>query len=80
MTNIGGAIANGATFNLFDWGSATGTFSAVNLPSLDGPLSWDQSNLYTNGTITVIPEPNAAALLGGLGTLLLVRRRRDRKI
>lgn len=78
VTNIGGTIANGATFNLFDWGSATGTFSAVNLPALDGPLSWDQSNLYTNGTLTVIPEPNAAALLGCLGTLLLVRRKRDR--
>jgi autotransporter-associated beta strand protein len=27
-------------------------------------------------TLTVVPEPNAAALLGGLGTLLLLRRRR----
>jgi fibronectin-binding autotransporter adhesin len=27
-------------------------------------------------TITVVPEPNVAALLGGLGTLLLLRRRR----
>ena len=32
------------------------------------------SNTYV--TITAIPEPNAAALLGGLGTLLLLRRRR----
>lgn len=35
---------------------------------------------YTDGgkylTLTVIPEPNVAALLGGLGTLLLLRRRR----
>jgi hypothetical protein len=27
-------------------------------------------------TMTVIPEPNVAALLGGLGTLFLLRRRR----
>jgi hypothetical protein len=28
-------------------------------------------------TMTAIPEPNVAALLGGLGTLLLLRRRRN---
>lgn len=27
-------------------------------------------------TITAIPEPNVAALLGGLGAILLLRRRR----
>lgn len=39
---------------------------------LNGGLS--ASNTYV--TITAIPEPNAAALLGGLGTLVLLRRRR----
>ncbi|MFM2199585.1 MAG: hypothetical protein RLZZ505_3017, partial [Verrucomicrobiota bacterium] len=29
-----------------------------------------------SGTLTVIPEPNAAALLGAFGTLFLLRRRR----
>jgi hypothetical protein len=28
-------------------------------------------------TLTVVPEPNVAALLGGLGVLALLRRRRD---
>ena len=75
VTNIGGTLIDGDTFNLFDWGSTSGSFSRVNLPGLDGGLSWDQSNLYVNGQITVVPEP-AAALLGGLGMLALMRRRR----
>jgi len=78
VTNIGGTLSNGDTFDLFDWGSATGTFSAVNLPALDGSLSWDQSNLYTTGTISVVPEPNTATLLGGIGALALLRRRREK--
>ena len=28
----------------------------INLPPLDG-FMWDTSNLYNNGTITVVPEP-----------------------
>ena len=76
VTNIGAALANGDTFNLFDWGTtASGTFSTVSLPGLTDGLTWDQSQLYTNGTITVVPEPSAA-LLGGLGMLALLRRRR----
>jgi autotransporter-associated beta strand protein len=75
VTNIGAALANGDVFNLFDWGSASGTFDSVSLPSLTGDLTWDQSQLYTSGTITVIPEPSAA-LLGGLGLLVLLRRKR----
>jgi autotransporter-associated beta strand protein len=75
VTNIGGTLLNGDTFNLFDWGSTSGAFSSVNLPGLDTGLTWDQSNLYVNGQIAVVPEP-AAALLGGLGLLALLRRRR----
>ena len=75
VTNIGAALVNGDVFNLFDWGSASGTFDSVSLPTLSEGLTWDQSQLYTNGTITVVPEPGAA-LLGGLGMLVLLRRRR----
>ena len=76
VTNIGAALANGDVFNLFDWGTtASGMFSTVSLPGLTGDLTWDQSKLYTNGTISVVPEPDAA-LLGGLGVLMLLRRRR----
>ena len=76
VTNIGGTLVNGDVFNLFDWGSTSGAFSSVNLPALTGSLAWDQSNLYTNGTIAVIPEPRAA-LIGGIGMLILLRRRRS---
>jgi autotransporter-associated beta strand protein len=38
------------TFNLFDWGTESGTFSAVNLPA---GYTWDSSQLYVNGTIRV---------------------------
>lgn len=67
-------FTNGMLFNLFDASSFTGTFGTLNLPALTGGLTW-QNDLLSNGTITVIPEPNVAALLGGLSTLCLLRRR-----
>jgi fibronectin-binding autotransporter adhesin len=77
VANIGGTLQNGDVFDLFDWGTKTGTFATVNLPDITPlGLSWDQSNLYTNGTIAIIPEPNIAALLGAFGLLGLLRRRR----
>lgn len=75
VTNIGGPLVANDTFNLFDWNTVAGNFSAVNLPALTGGLIW-QNNLLTNGTITVIPEANVAALIGGFGALALLRRRR----
>ncbi len=46
--------AAGQSFNLFDWGSKTGTFSSLSLPSLSGSLTWDTSQLYTNGVLGVV--------------------------
>ena len=72
----------GATgwYKLVDWTSTTTfvdtDFVATNLGSgLTGEFTVDSgtSALYLN----VIPEPNVAALLGGLGTLMLLRRRRN---
>ena len=78
VTNIGSSLIAGDTFNLFDWGTTSGTFSTVNLPALGSGLEWDQSNLYSTGQLAVaaIPEPNVAALLGGVGMLALLRRRK----
>jgi MYXO-CTERM domain-containing protein len=76
----GFTAAQGDSFNLFD---AT-TFNASGftvetdlvLPTLGIGLTWDTSTFTTNGVISVVPEPEAA-LLGGLGLLVLLRRRRD---
>ncbi len=66
-------------YKLVDWASATGfsngDFVATNLTSgLTGTFNVDSgtSALY----LTVIPEPNIASLIGALGGILLLRRRR----
>jgi autotransporter-associated beta strand protein len=68
-------FASGMVFNLFDASSFSGSFDTVNLPTLTEGLTW-QNDLASNGTLAVIPEPSASALLGSLGILALLRRRR----
>lgn len=51
LTNIGGALANGNSFNLFD-GTLSGTFTTLNLPG--GLAHWNISDLNVGGTITYI--------------------------
>ncbi len=65
----------GDQFQLFTFGSETGTFSTVNLPY---PYTWDTSKLYTQGivSVTAVPEPTMIGLLG-LGSLALRRRARS---
>ncbi len=52
----------GESFQLFD-GEISGGFNYVSLPALGNGLTWNTSNLDTNGTITVTPEPSSLALL-----------------
>ena len=67
-------------FRLFDWaGTTTRTgfftedFSAI---TLEPGLSIDTSNLYTLGTISIVPEPSGVLLIfGGLGCVLQRRSR-----
>jgi hypothetical protein len=63
----------GRTFDLFDWTgvNATGNFS------ISSPFSWDLSNLYSTGevTLTAIPEPATARLLLVVGAAVSIRRR-----
>ena len=54
---------------------SSGTLSSVNLPALDSGLTWDDTGLYTSGTIAVIPEPYTPLLLARAGILGLRRRR-----
>ena len=81
----------GDAWKLFDWsgilgGTApvegTNGFSAINLPILEAGYTWDVSQLFTTGEITVnslsgVPEPTRAVLLL-LGLLGLISRRRRR--
>lgn len=81
------------TWNLFDMASETGTFATIALTDqysgslLDTDLNgvWDLTSgsntwTFTESTgalnLVVVPEPRAA-LLGGLGMLALLRRRRN---
>lgn len=60
------------TFDLFDFGSLTGAFNFVNLPSLDPGLEWDTSNLLVDGTISVAvydADYNDNGLVDGLDLL-----------
>lgn len=77
-----------AAYNLFDAGAITGTFSSVSVGAIDlaydlGTDSWSADsgpNTYSfnesTGVLTVVPEP-AGASLGLVGTLLVLRRRRQ---
>ena len=49
----GFAPAAGNSFDILDWGSLAGTFSAVQLPTLAGGLAWNASQLYTTGVLSV---------------------------
>ncbi len=81
------------TWNLFDMASKTGAFTSITLADqysgnlLDGDLNgvWDLTSgnntwVFNESTgsldLTVIPEPKAA-LLGAIGLLLILRRRRN---
>ena len=67
----------GDMFDLFNWGSRSGTFDSVNLPTLNNGLLWDSGNLYTDGSLRVVPEPGVVTLLVSTLALLGLRRRSD---
>ena len=64
VTNIGGALAPGNTFDLFD-GTLSGSFSTLNLPN--GASHWNTSDLNIGGTIAYVnANPVAANLSVGV--------------
>lgn len=67
----------GDSFLVFqDWNDYAGTFSSITGTDLGDGLSFDTSNLLTNGTISVVPEPSSYALLAGLLALSAIALRR----
>ena len=76
---------NGGLFNYTS--STLADDSTINFSSMEWLFNYNDTAAGTNYTgdltgtsyvtMTAIPEPNVAALLGGLGTLLLLRRRRN---
>ena len=58
VTNIGtNALALGDSFKLFSAGTFAGGFTGFTLPALATNLTWDASNVTTNGTITIVAAP-----------------------
>jgi hypothetical protein len=43
----------GQSFDILDWGSVAGTFSALQLPALAGGLTWNASQLYSAGVLSI---------------------------
>jgi hypothetical protein len=72
VSSIGGTLASGSTFQLFNApGYPATSFSSITLPSLSAGLGW-QTNLTINGTIKVVsvaspasPKINNISLSGG---------------
>ncbi|HVM49638.1 MAG TPA: family 16 glycosylhydrolase [Candidatus Acidoferrum sp.] len=57
---LGGTLAAGQTYRLFNAAAYAGSFPTLSLPSLDPGLAWDTSQLFTDGTIAVAALPSAA--------------------
>ena len=45
--------AAGESFDLMDWGTITGKFGGLLLPTLDEDLMWNYSRLYTDGVLGI---------------------------
>lgn len=62
----------GDSFQVFDWTGVSPTGAFANISSnLPAGYSWDTSQLYSTGDVTLIPEPSSLALLGAGATLLV---------
>ena len=52
--------AAGESFDILDWGSLSGSFSSLLLPTLGGGLTWNTSQLYTTGVLSVVAPVSPA--------------------
>jgi hypothetical protein len=60
----------GDAFDLFDFGGLVGQFDSIQLPSLAAGLAWRTDELYTSGTVAVVPEPASFWLLSVIGIVV----------
>lgn len=69
-------------FHLFDFETREGMseFDAYDFAALSGGKSWDTSLLYSDGIISVIPEPSTYAVMAGVLVLLVVMLKRRRQV
>jgi hypothetical protein len=51
--------AAGQSFDLLDWGTLAGAFNAIQLPTLPLGLSWNTSQLYATGVLSVVAQASA---------------------
>ncbi len=82
LVDFGGAnLLAGDELQILTWGGTLdGTFATIEAFELSEGLSWDFDRLYTDGIVSVIPEPGMLAFTFGLvaiGTSLVLRRRRS---
>ena len=66
----------GTTYNLFNFVTATGRFTTINLPTLHPTLTFDTTTLLTTGHLTVVPEPATMLLLVAGPWFATLRHRR----
>jgi hypothetical protein len=57
VTNLSGSLAAGDSFNLFNAGSYSGSFTSLTLPALTGSLFWT-NRLAVDGTLAVVSPVN----------------------
>jgi autotransporter-associated beta strand protein len=57
VTNLGGALAAGDNFPLFNAASSAGSFASTNLPALSPGLAWNWSNGVLSVTQTLAMNP-----------------------
>jgi rhamnogalacturonan endolyase len=73
VTNLGGALTNGDSFQLFSAANFAGTFSSLNLPALATNLFWNTNLLLASGTLSVASyqRPVIAQLMIDGGNLII---------
>ncbi len=74
----------GDTFQLFNWSAPLPPDDQFSSFATAPGLTWDLSNLYTTGsvTLTAVPEPSALilAVIGSVGGAMFVWRRRPGRV